>query len=112
MTEFTPGPWKWSKDWTKVANRGEEITVKYASLCLFGGDGREIIPLRVDHYNIMYDGYVADFKEADRRLIAAAPDLLSALGMLVKMIEDDDWTTVELDEAREAIAKAEGRDEG
>lgn len=41
-------------------------------------------------------------------LITAAPDLLAALETLVKMAEDGDWTTVELEEARAAIAKARG----
>lgn len=41
--------------------------------------------------------------KANARLIAAAPDLLAALKMCV--IERSEW----LDEARAAIAKAEGR---
>lgn len=41
-------------------------------------------------------------------LIAAAPDLLRCLGVLVKMVEDGDWTTIELDEARAAIKAAQG----
>ena len=47
--------------------------------------------------------------KANARLIAAAPDLLAALETLTKMVEDGDWTTVELNDARAAIAKAEGR---
>ena len=87
MTEFTPGPWS--------AYKGIVWTSK-----------DDIV---ADCNGTIFDPPEDD---ANARLIAAAPDLLSALGMLVKMIEDDDWTTVELDEAREAIAKAEGSDEG
>jgi len=42
-------------------------------------------------------------------LIAAAPELLQALHNLVKMTEDGDLTSIELDEAKAVIAKAEGR---
>ena len=39
-------------------------------------------------------------------LIAAAPELLEALTNLLKMVEDGDYTTIELNEARQAIASA------
>ena len=46
-----------------------------------------------------------EFKEADARLIASAPELLAALIGVVKVA---DRATVEFDAARAAIAKAEG----
>ena len=46
--------------------------------------------------------------EADARLFAAAPAMYEALGNLLKMVEDGDYTTIELNEARAALAQAEG----
>ena len=40
----------------------------------------------------------------------SAPELLRTLTTLVKMVEDGDWTDIELNEARAAIARAEGRE--
>lgn len=48
------------------------------------------------------------YDKRDAAIVAAAPDLLDALQMLLKMTEDGDVTTVELNEARAAIAKAKG----
>lgn len=57
-------------------------------------------------------------KEADARLIAAAPDLLAACQRLVTLIdESDQWSDVVsgtamgeiVNEARTAVAKAEGK---
>ena len=42
-------------------------------------------------------------------MFAAAPNLLAALETLTKMVEDGDWPTVELKEARAAIAQAKGQ---
>ncbi len=42
-------------------------------------------------------------------LIACAPELLQILEVLLKMYEDGDVTTVELDEARAIIRKAKGQ---
>ena len=41
-------------------------------------------------------------------IIAAAPAMYEALGNLLKMVEDGDYTTIELNEARAALAQAEG----
>jgi hypothetical protein len=45
---------------------------------------------------------------ANARLMIAAPQLLQAAANVLKMLEDGDITTVELDELRAAIAYAEG----
>ena len=49
-------------------------------------------------------------RSADLRLIAAAPDLLSALNaMLTHMgMDEDEWNKPTFDQARAAIAKATG----
>ena len=85
MPEFTPGPWS-------CQPIGDE------SDCNILGGGRELI---------------ATVADCDARLIAAAPDLLNACRDALHVIDaskGDNWTTV--DDLREAIAKAEGRDEG
>lgn len=52
--------------------------------------------------------------EADARLIAAAPELLSALKNLLQYIDDHHWGTIPegatADQARLAITKADGTD--
>ena len=87
----TPGLWHWGKDWGVVRWDSETDTFseKYASLGLVGPDGQEIIPLRIDHYDTEWD--VSEDLDApnqdDRRLIAAAPELLENLRDLVADIE-------------------------
>lgn len=50
-----------------------------------------------------------DDRKANARLIASAPELLQSLITLVKMTEDDDLTTEEINVAKRLIARAEGR---
>lgn len=51
------------------------------------------------------------FCKANARLIAAAPELLSALNAMLTHtgIDEDDWNKLTFDQARRAIAKAEGK---
>lgn len=51
-----------------------------------------------------------DTLDADARLIAAAPDLLSALNAMLTHIgmDEDEWNKPTFDQARAAIAKATG----
>lgn len=53
------------------------------------------------------EGY--EIKQANAHLIAAAPAMYEALTNLLKMVEDGDYTTIELNEARAALAQAEGK---
>lgn len=84
----------------------------------------EVIDHGYDHKNIRLvgvsssHGWICDiaeaddvpaFRLADAHLIAAAPELLQCLETLLKMVEDGDYTTIELNSARAAIAKATGR---
>jgi hypothetical protein len=66
----------------------------------------ESVPVRI----VEFSGYRA---ESNARLIAAAPDLLTTLRNLVELVESrapeaSGWPDVE--SARAAIAKAEGRE--
>ncbi len=54
-------------------------------------------------------GKKLDEMNANAHLIAAAPAMYEALGNLLKMVEDGDYTTIELNEARAALAQAEGK---
>lgn len=79
----TPEPWHWGDGWEEAVDSdgalrlgGGADSIKYASLQLFGGDGTEIIPIRIDHFDVIFDG--DRIPPADRALIAAAPKLLAA----------------------------------
>jgi hypothetical protein len=77
MSKHTPGPWKiWEQYIARITDRHEVI-------CQWGS------------YS----------SEADARLIAAAPELLKALKVLVALYGED---SVSMGNARAAIAKAEG----
>lgn len=88
-TKHTPGPWK-AEGWESlVVNCAEGYTLTLAA-------GRE--------------GAGLEELKANAALIAAAPDLLAALEDIVKLADNTDfylplnW----LEDARAAIAKAEG----
>jgi hypothetical protein len=87
MSKHTPGPWIWGKNYQG----------------LFGaGPDNEVL-----HF-FPYEGMSLNWrksKDADARLIAAAPDLLEALKAVVRVA---DRKTDEFDAARAAIKKAEG----
>ncbi len=81
MKTHTPGPWE-----------AHGCTL-YAGKCRIG-----------QTWDAEYDGLPTPEMEANARLIASAPDLLSALERLTHPMADDD----DLDYAREVIAKAKG----
>ena len=94
MSEFTPGPWKRSD----------------SSACIVDSESGEIC--QVD----LYHEFERDVREANARLIAAAPELLEACKQLVAFIEeipeDDVPVTNDEDEmmikVHNAITKARG----
>jgi hypothetical protein len=85
MNKYTPGPWEAS----------------------FGDDGAVISNGCVTVANIPLD---ADRYSANARLIAAAPDLLAALELCERSLEErnTELETHAAKKAREAIAKAKG----
>ena len=84
-TKHTPGPW--------TVKIGTELVIASArDTVLLIGDNRRLIPI-----------------DADARLIGAAPDLLAALKHCLLIAEVQEHPAIGL-MAREAIAKAEGRD--
>ena len=101
-TKHTPGPWVW-EHWQMglTAQNGTRVLAYY------------------DYEGMSLYGKTEDEQNANAHLIAAAPDLLEALGEAVSAIE---WwqrehgcchgaTDDELNAARAAIAKAKGQTE-
>jgi len=102
VTTHTPGPWRWVMQASGIGEASEYdsdtpalVSVHGPMVCWFGNDGQyyptEGIPPGV----------------ADMALMAAAPDLLFALGGLIREhnhsgLRDSPWMTV----ARAAIARA------
>ena len=125
MSKHTPGPWHWKEDgWTAADaggslyfsdGEGNQLIDKYMGLQLMAGE-KEIIPIRIDHWQVIYDG--DPISSADRRLIAAAPELLAALRdlrehflwryMRTKKEGVDYDVPAQVLAADAAIAKAEG----
>ena len=90
MSQHTPGPWKIVDSW-------EDHTIE-------GPKGEEII---------FQDGpyQTPSIKEANARLIAAAPEMLKALEMLVEKIKNDEWFEDWSKIATSVIDKAKGETE-
>lgn len=84
-TKHTPGPWKVNQSSTRFELLGPDV---FPILRINGG----MVPI-----------------EANARLIAAAPELLDALKALVNCPDYKHIGTLEMVQAKAAIAKAEGR---
>jgi len=82
MSKHTPGPWEINEQYIIARSKRGLRTI-----CQWGS-------------------YT---DEPDARLIAAAPDLLKALKVLVALHGNGPGDSVSMDNARAAIAKAEGR---
>ena len=79
----TKGPWEWQVNLDK-------------HIVIFNGDGDIVV--RDGEY----------LMEGDARLIAAAPELLEALEMLLNETNAGMWDCLPVDKANEAIHKAKG----
>jgi hypothetical protein len=91
----TPGPWRIEERNGMAANQYGRFNVSASHYSRPGViDGRDCV--------------VEVRDEANARLIAAAPDLLEALKNLVAFLDDQDNFKF-TEEARAAIAKAEGK---
>ena len=97
MTTHTPGPWEWwtSNSWRRLrhTDRGVSTDVLIPFALKDGGADIDVTP-------------------ADMALIAAAPDLLEALGDLIEDVEKQmanpsHHMPYSLPKAKSAIAKAE-----
>lgn len=105
MTDkFTPGPWKITECldlWIESVAKDEDGETVAIAHC---GD------IRWRNYETKQQEW-----EANARLIRAAPDMLAALDLCEKLIDDetdDDWLPVDavLKIVREAIAEARGEE--
>lgn len=86
----TPGPWEWiGHDLESPRSLVSEAIVECGQFCQGG-----MVRLNIS--------------DADRRLIAAAPQLLEALQQLIASAEESQWPEelLEMINARDAIAKA------
>lgn len=106
-TKHTPGPWKLMR---LESEQHEEIAA-YQARCTAKGEGPFFIvlcekpngPADVAHTG---NGPTSGWNGA---LIAAAPELLQELRRLLAAVEADDIGPGHIEDARRAIAKAEGR---
>lgn len=85
-TKHTPGPWRVDVDGVIRADNGDEVFASH-------GDT---------------EGHYLAATPEDRRLIAAAPDLLAACERLLDAVERRDHKAKAVDAARAAIARAKG----
>lgn len=93
MIDHTPAPWKWGED--LIETRKLEHTMysdysefpKYASIELSNpnhSSGRELVlPLRIDHYEIIFDGYLKDLKPGNLALMEKSPEMYELLYKLI-----------------------------
>lgn len=100
MSKHTPGPWHWPHDSNDLCPVNPDPQHMAVSSILtadggFGFLGRSSADTLAE-------------LDADRRLIAAAPDLLDALKTLLFAADDSQSYDAALVSARAAIAKAEG----
>jgi hypothetical protein len=97
MSGYTPGPWH---------TKREGLSTIYVEANIGGGWVQEVAACGPTE--------TADQKEANARLIAAAPELLEALIQMVSVAERDNWQAaisgrqMFLWDAKVAIAKARG----
>ena len=89
MRSHTPGPW------IIEDNPCVKPAVQVAA---FDGVGNR-------HLQVIIQSHV---REEDARLIAAAPELLEALELMIDTHDEGGWPTASITIARAAIAKAKG----
>lgn len=98
MGKHSPGPWRFDHDWRRLPT-------------MFSADGVKVATLEKD--KVVGHRSVVDLpeREANARLIEAAPDLLACLKEYVRDFGDNEDSDSKLmaEKAEAAIAKAEGR---
>jgi len=100
-SQFTPAPWLVRFDEDRFDSKLSVLEVVDGSEVSLNHPQGELVLARV---NVSAFAPHMDEPLANARLIASAPDLLSALERLAHPMADDD----DLDYAREVIAKAKG----
>lgn len=100
--QHTPGPWGWSH---REIHSGDYSTQVY--------DANEKEIATIAWYPVRQNNITTTSREANARLIAAAPDLLEALEMCTKAMASvlpdfNPYDQAAYDKARAAIAKATG----
>ena len=108
MSKHTPGPWTVYSRINRYAAAEEKLPHGTASYIIKAAKDRTIA-------RITHAPGIADVQAADARLIAAAPDLLEALKLMVaQFTKGSAPSTVKDSEARikahAAISKSEGRE--
>jgi hypothetical protein len=95
VRQHTPGPWAWRG--TLGPSNAEYL--KGPCVVEVGATGAQLAAL---------SGWRTDRQKADAALMAAAPDLLSALEAVLACVTDETYEPTR-DRARAAIARAVGR---
>lgn len=78
-TQHTPEPWNWHPDWKELEFEDGRPASKYLSLQLCNANGDDVIPLRVDHYEVELDYGDVVISEADRARIVTCVNALSGV---------------------------------
>ena len=95
-TKYTPAPWKFShREGADGQYRTEVFSEEHGGIATCDWTPKHC-----------GNGVTKTYREANARLIAAAPDLLEACIYLAEGLEACGLTGVYLDQARAAIAKA------
>lgn len=102
MAEHTPGPWRFDQDWHRIPT-------------ILGADGAHVATVEKDnfiHGKFPGIGHTEPKPERDAnaRLIAAAPELLAALSGLLSDLDNPDLIDIRdetIAQARAVVAKAE-----
>lgn len=87
--EATPGPWAWGEGWATIRRDDDGgYNEKYADLAL-RGPGRDVIPLRIDHYGAEWDPPTdLDMPNAsDRAFLAACREMVPKLFERIRELE-------------------------
>ena len=101
MAKPTPGPWFWVNESYELWDQEDSPLPKYGDRSLMSEEGTIVIGARIDHREF---DYMEPFEE-NKRLIAAAPDLLEACRGVV---ENSRFDHTDMMRIRAAIAKATG----
>jgi hypothetical protein len=106
--------WHWAEGWTKesIGTDNERSGEKYADLGLYDDNDKCLIPLRIDHFDIIFDARRSTemIPHEVRRLIELAPELLRALKELREWSKSEYQNNPAIDTNVDlVIAMAEGK---